>query len=127
MRTLWNRIDGKPREELNDVILEYAYKLISKDVTILYRVAAHARMHLQKAQEFQNDLPPQAFRAFLHCVNPDISDQINFLIQVEAEMFFEELEKADFNIFAPGLHSPSYMVLPYRVFTAARAKKFTLK
>lgn len=39
-------------------------------------------------------------------------------------MFFELLEKCDFNIFDHSLHAPSYMVLPYRVFNAAKKHKF---
>lgn len=70
-------------------------------------------MYLEKGKELYKDMPPQAFRAFLHAV--------------DAEYFLENLEKCNFNIFERPLHSPSYMVLPYRVFKAAKNKRFTVK
>jgi len=72
-------------------------------------IAAHAKMHLEKAQSMQNILPPHAFRAYLHCV--------------EAQYYLEQLEKYNFNVFAGGLNTPAYVTLPYRVFKAARQKQ----
>jgi len=95
VRNLWNRIDGKPKDELFDVILE---------------VAAHAKKHLELARSFQKDLPPNAFRAFLQCV--------------EAEYFLENLEKVNFDIFNRSLHAPAYTIIPYRIFMAARNHTF---
>ena len=79
----------------------------------MIRVAAHAKMYLEKGRELAKELPPQAFRAYLHAV--------------DAEYFLENLEKCNFNIFERGLHSPSYLILPSRVFRAAKNQRFTLK
>jgi len=70
-------------------------------------------MYLDKSREMYKEMPPQAFRAYLHAV--------------DAEYFLENLEKNNFNIFQRALHTPSYVILPYRVFTAARNKRFTVK
>ena len=53
VRNLWERIEGKPKDELFDVILE---------------VAAYARLHLYEAKKYSKNLPQHAFRAFLHGV-----------------------------------------------------------
>jgi len=95
VRNLWNRVEGSPKEELFDVVLE---------------IAAHAKMHLEKAQSMQKEFPPNAFRAFLH--------------GVEAKYYLELLEKYDFNVFHTALNSPGYLTVPYRVFKAARNKQF---
>jgi len=95
VRNLWNRVEGKPKEELFDVILE---------------VASHAKKHLEVAKEAGKDLPPNAFRAFLHCV--------------EAEYFLDRLEANNFNIFTQSLHVPGYSTVPYRVFKSARKQIF---
>lgn len=68
-------------------------------------------MHLDKGREYNNKLPPQAFRAFLHAV--------------DAEMYLETLEKVNCNIFHRAVNSPSYLILPMRVFRAARKGRFT--
>ena len=70
-------------------------------------------MYLDKSREMYKEMPPQAFRAYLHAV--------------DAEYFLEELEKANFNIFERSLHTPSYILLPSKVFKAARNQRFTLK
>lgn len=41
------------------------------------RVASHAKKHLDVAKEAGKDLPPNAFRAFLHCVNNNIRKENN--------------------------------------------------
>jgi len=65
---------------------------------------------LEVAKEAGKDLPPNAFRAFLHCV--------------EAEYFLDRLEANNFNIFTQSLHVPGYSTVPYRVFKSARKQIF---
>eukprot|EP01017_Pseudomicrothorax_dubius_P038851 TRINITY_DN5887_c0_g1_i1.p1 TRINITY_DN5887_c0_g1~~TRINITY_DN5887_c0_g1_i1.p1 ORF type:complete len:323 (-),score=56.10 TRINITY_DN5887_c0_g1_i1:24-992(-) len=97
VRNLWNRVEGTPKEELYDVILE---------------VAAHARMHYLKSKEYLKFFPPQAFRAFLH--------------GVEAEYYLELLEQNNFNVFSQNLQANSYLILPTRLFRAARNNRYFL-
>ena len=54
LRNLWDRVYGKPNEDLFDVVLE---------------VSAYARMHLKNSLVFNERLPPQAFRPFLYAVS----------------------------------------------------------
>ncbi|KRX03566.1 Terpenoid synthase [Pseudocohnilembus persalinus] len=95
VRNLWDRIEGKPKDELFDVVLE---------------VAAFAKKCLEEAKQYNSALPPQAFRAMLHAV--------------EAEYYLEYLEKVNFNVFDRGINSSSYIQLPYRVFVAAKSQQF---
>ncbi|EGR30252.1 hypothetical protein IMG5_136840 [Ichthyophthirius multifiliis] len=95
VRNLWDRINGKPKDQLFDVILE---------------VAAYAKQSLDDSKKYQKDLPPQAFRAFLQAV--------------EAQQFLIDLEKVNFNIFDSALNSNSYIKLPYQIFNVAKKQQF---
>ena len=97
VRNLWDRVEGKPKDDLFDVILE---------------VSAFAKKCLDESKKFQKDLPPQAFRAFLHAV--------------EAEYYLNGLEAVNFDVFNRSLNSNSYIQLPYLVFKAAKKNTFTL-
>ncbi len=53
---MWDRVEGKPKEELQDVILE---------------VAAYAKKCLDESAKYMDKLPPQAFRAFLQAIEAE--------------------------------------------------------
>lgn len=55
--------------------------------------------------------PEHSFRAFLR--------------GVETEYYLENLEKYNFNLFDPNLNNYSPIKLPYRVYNAAKNKKFS--
>ncbi|KAL4470689.1 hypothetical protein ABPG72_001800 [Tetrahymena utriculariae] len=95
VRNLWDRVEGKPKDQLFDVVLE---------------VASYAKKSLDESKQYQKDLPPQAFRAFLHAV--------------EAEQYLIDLEKSNFNVFDRSLNANSYIQLPLQVFQAAKNKQF---
>eukprot|EP01016_Furgasonia_blochmanni_P034097 TRINITY_DN3639_c0_g1_i12.p1 TRINITY_DN3639_c0_g1~~TRINITY_DN3639_c0_g1_i12.p1 ORF type:complete len:357 (+),score=61.74 TRINITY_DN3639_c0_g1_i12:171-1241(+) len=95
VRNLWDRIQGKPNDDLYDAVLE---------------VAAHAKMHLDEAKKIKEPLPEHSFRALLQAV--------------ETEYFLDSLEKVNFDIFNKGVHGTSYVSVPYKIHTAARNKTF---
>lgn len=96
---IWNRVYGKPSEELFDAVLE---------------IASHAKkafdLAVQTYESNPQDFPQHTFRAFLR--------------GVETEYYLENLEKYNFNLFDPNLNSFSPIKLPYRVYNAAKAKRF---
>lgn len=91
VRNIWERINGKPREELQDVVLE---------------LAALARRYLTEASKKSQAMPKRAHLALLQAV--------------PAEHYLERLEKYDFNVFAPKMVRQSQLVVPLRMLRAAR-------
>jgi NADH dehydrogenase [ubiquinone] 1 alpha subcomplex assembly factor 6 len=101
VRNIWDRVYGKPSEELFDVALEvasYAKRAFEEAVRI-YR--AHPE-----------SFPEHSFRALLR--------------GVETEYYLENLEKYNFNLFDQDLNSFSPVKLPYRVYNAAKARQFSV-
>lgn len=96
---IWDRVHGKPSEELFDGVLE---------------IASHAKKAFEEAvrihREHPEAFPEHTFRAFLR--------------GVEAEYYLESLEKYNFNIFDQNLNNTSPVKLPYRVYNAAKGKRF---
>lgn len=88
-------MEGKPKEELYDAILE---------------VSAFSRQCLIDASELQEKIPGQSFRAFLHAS--------------ATEHYLELLEHNNFMIFSSAVNRPSYIELPIRVYQNCRNKRF---
>lgn len=80
---------------------------------MVLEVAAYARECLLRAKKLKDVLPPEAFRALLPLV--------------ETELYLERLEKYNFNVFERALNQQPAVVLPPRMFSAARNKAFTYK
>lgn len=99
-RNIWDRVHGKPSEELFDAALE---------------VASYAKRAYEQAvsiyRQHPASFPEHSFRAFLR--------------GVETEYYLENLEKYNFNLFDQNLNSFSPVKLPYRVYNAAKAKQFS--
>ena len=99
-KNIWDRVHGKPSEELFDCALE---------------IAAHAKkcyeMGVREYEEHRSSFPEHSFRAFLR--------------GVETEYYLELLEDHNFNLFDPALNSINPLKLPYRVYKAARSQSFS--
>ncbi|CAD8050868.1 unnamed protein product [Paramecium sonneborni] len=98
VRSLWDRIRGEPKEELYDAVLE---------------VAAFARTQMIKTFQYQNKIPTQSFRAFLHLI--------------PSEQYLEELEYYNFKIFEKAINQNSYVQLPITLFKNCRKMRFLNK
>ncbi len=61
-------IELKENLKMNFSMLFLSNRESYTTVLILNRVASHAKKHLEVAKEAGAELPPNAFRAFLHCV-----------------------------------------------------------
>jgi len=87
--------EGKVAEEFYDVILE---------------VAAYAKKHLEIGRSFIGKLPKHAHRALL--------------LSVEADVYLNDLEKLNFDIFDPHFSRKSFFQTPLKINRAARAGRF---
>jgi len=97
VRNLWERIKGKPREELQDVVLE---------------LSSLARRYLKEANQKTEGMPRNAHLALLQ--------------GVAAEHYLERLGKKDFDVFHPGMRKLSQMIVPMRMLRAASSNQCVL-
>lgn len=83
--------DGIISEEFYDVILE---------------IAAYAKKHLEIGRQHKDKLPKNTHRALL--------------VAIEAEIFLDELEKHNFDIFDSEFRKKSYFKIPYEIYKGAK-------
>ena len=90
---MWSKnFDGIMSEEFYDVVLE---------------VAAYAKKHLEMGRSFQSkSLPKNTHRALL--------------MALEADIFLQELEKNNFDIFDPVFRKKSFIKVPYSIYKGAK-------
>jgi hypothetical protein len=89
---MWSRnFDGIMSEEFYDVILE---------------IAAYAKKHLELGRKFKDKLPKNSHRAML--------------MAIEAEIFLNQLEEHNFDIFDPEFRRKSYFKIPYEIYKGAK-------
>ena len=74
-------------------------------------MASYARENLIRTLELSAELPAQAHRAFLPLI--------------DAELYLEDLQKYNFEVFDKQLNAQSYVHLPLRLQKAAANGKFT--
>ena len=89
------RVEALVAEEFFDVILE---------------IAAHAKKHLEVARLYQGKLPKHAHRALL--------------FGVEAEIYLNDLEEYNFNIFDEHFRKISYIKIPYKIYRSSKKEMF---
>lgn len=65
---------------------------------------------MEAAREYTDKLPKHAHRAFL--------------LAIEAEMFLEDLQKYNFDIFNEHFRKRYYLKIPYRMMRAAKKETF---
>ena len=94
IRSLWDRVNGTPRNELKDAVLE---------------IASMARIYLQNSIPLQQSIPPSSLKGLLQIT--------------ESEFFLECLEKADFNVFSSSVWKKVPIRLCLRLMRAHRQKK----
>ena len=99
IRNLWDRVNGTPRNELKDASLE---------------LSSIGRRYLIEAASLQNKLPKTSDCGFWYKA---------LLSLTETELYFEKLEKVDFNVFHRSMRSVTGPRLTYRLFKANRSKK----
>lgn len=89
--------EGIVNDEFYDVVLE---------------LAAYAKKHIEAARKIQEEtpLPPHAHRALL--------------IAQEVDYFLEILQLNNFNVFDGEHRKSSFLKVPYRFYSAAKANKF---
>jgi hypothetical protein len=83
------------REEFYDVTLE---------------IAAYAKKHLEFSRKYADKLPKNSHFAFLQAI--------------EAEIFLDDLEKHNFDIFEDHFRQVSKFRTPYKMYRAAKAGRF---
>jgi hypothetical protein len=89
---MWSKnFDGIMHEEFYDVVHE---------------VAAYAKKHLEMGRSFQDKVPKNTHKALL--------------LAIEAEMFLDELEKQNFDIFDEAFRKKSFIKVPYAIYKGAK-------
>lgn len=81
---------------------------------VVLETAAYGKQYLQQAREVQN-LPDRTFVALLPAVR---------LMQVEAELYFNHLEKSNFAVMLPRTHKLNYWRILFHLAKAFKNRRF---
>ena len=143
MMNIWERRDGIPKEEFFDAVLELA-SFARRDVLGARVLSEGGELEDFLGNENKNENEKNVsnekkngndFSNEKNILNENVNNFLDeknidsvylYLMAAPIGHFLERLEKADFNVFEPGLHRPSRFVVPYRMFKILRKKEIIL-